>query len=372
MNLNQAAHGDREFGYIATRLGMRRKVVAGHVDDSARRASGSPRGSRRHRLARRAEPAARALRRQHARRRRHRRRPRRGTAHVRLVGPAATASTICADAVDAAPRARVDALVADYERSYDVAARAAARRRAPRSRCETRRRSRPACAASSRTAASPRSRRTSRTSAACGSCPGSRPQRLMADGYGFGAEGDWKTAALLRMLKVMGRGPPRRHLVHGGLHLPLRSRASRRSSARTCSRSARASAPRPAELRDPSARRSAAARTRSGWCSTPIPAPGFVVGILDLGDRFRLVANDDRDRAARRAAAEPARRARGVEARAEPRHLRRVLDHRRWSAPHGPQHRGRPRVARGPRHDRRRRARMDRCPADDTRSSPES
>jgi L-arabinose isomerase len=29
MNLNQAAHGDREFGYIATRLGLRRKVVAG-------------------------------------------------------------------------------------------------------------------------------------------------------------------------------------------------------------------------------------------------------------------------------------------------------------------------------------------------------
>jgi L-arabinose isomerase len=30
MNLNQAAHGDREFGYIATRLGLERKVVVGH------------------------------------------------------------------------------------------------------------------------------------------------------------------------------------------------------------------------------------------------------------------------------------------------------------------------------------------------------
>ena len=28
----------------------------------------------------------------------------------------------------------------------------------------------------------------------------------MADGYGFGAEGDWKTAALLRAMKVMGAG----------------------------------------------------------------------------------------------------------------------------------------------------------------------
>ncbi len=36
--------------------------------------------------------------------------------------------------------------------------------------------------------------------------PGLAPQRLMADGYGFAAEGDWKTAALLRAMKVMGSG----------------------------------------------------------------------------------------------------------------------------------------------------------------------
>ena len=33
MNLNQAAHGDREFGYIQTRLGVARKTVAGHATD---------------------------------------------------------------------------------------------------------------------------------------------------------------------------------------------------------------------------------------------------------------------------------------------------------------------------------------------------
>ena len=33
MNLNQAAHGDREFGYIQTRLGVARKTIAGHVSD---------------------------------------------------------------------------------------------------------------------------------------------------------------------------------------------------------------------------------------------------------------------------------------------------------------------------------------------------
>jgi L-arabinose isomerase len=36
--------------------------------------------------------------------------------------------------------------------------------------------------------------------------PGIAVQRLMADGYGFGAEGDWKTAALVQAMKVMAVG----------------------------------------------------------------------------------------------------------------------------------------------------------------------
>jgi L-arabinose isomerase len=36
--------------------------------------------------------------------------------------------------------------------------------------------------------------------------PGLAPQRLMADGFGFAGEGDWKTAALVRAMKVMGSG----------------------------------------------------------------------------------------------------------------------------------------------------------------------
>jgi L-arabinose isomerase len=38
--------------------------------------------------------------------------------------------------------------------------------------------------------------------------PGIAVQRLMADGFGFGAEGDWKTAALVRTMKVMAQGLP--------------------------------------------------------------------------------------------------------------------------------------------------------------------
>ena len=61
--------------------------------------------------------------------------------------------------------------------------------------------------------------------------PGLAPQRLMAEGYGFAGEGDWKTAALVRAMKVMGEGLPggtsfmedyTYHLAPGG-HLVLGS-----------------------------------------------------------------------------------------------------------------------------------------------------
>ena len=38
--------------------------------------------------------------------------------------------------------------------------------------------------------------------------PGLASQRLMAEGYGFGAEGDWKTACLYRTLWVISQGLP--------------------------------------------------------------------------------------------------------------------------------------------------------------------
>src|SRR5882757_6986391 len=42
MNLNQAAHGDREFGYMQTRMRVRRKIVVGHhTDERCRRRIGS-------------------------------------------------------------------------------------------------------------------------------------------------------------------------------------------------------------------------------------------------------------------------------------------------------------------------------------------
>ena len=73
--------------------------------------------------------------------------------------------------------------------------------------------------------------------------PGLAVQRLMRDGYGFGAEGDWKTSALVRAMKVMSAG------IKGGVSFmedyTYHFSASQviRCWARTCLKSANRSPP---------------------------------------------------------------------------------------------------------------------------------
>lgn len=57
--------------------------------------------------------------------------------------------------------------------------------------------------------------------------PGLASQRLMAEGYGFGAEGDWKTAALYRTTWVMSQGMPKGVLLPRRLYAELRRRKER-------------------------------------------------------------------------------------------------------------------------------------------------
>jgi L-arabinose isomerase len=56
--------------------------------------------------------------------------------------------------------------------------------------------------------------------------PGLAVQRLMADGYGFGAEGDWKTCALFRAVKAMAADLKGGTSFMEDLHLPSSSRRS--------------------------------------------------------------------------------------------------------------------------------------------------
>ena len=60
----------------------------------------------------------------------------------------------------------------------------------------------------------------SRISTAWSSCRASASQHLMAQGYGYGGEGDWKVAAMTAILKAMGENGNGASGVHGGLHLP--------------------------------------------------------------------------------------------------------------------------------------------------------
>ena len=224
MNLNQAAHGDREFGFIAARMRLERKVVVGHWSDPEvqerigawTRAACARRDWETGRIARfgdnMREVAVTDGDKVEAQRR------------LGFSINGYGVGDLVAVVVDAATDAEVDDLIATYTDEYDVVPelRPGGERAA---RCATGRPDRDRSAAgSSPTAGSRRSRRPSRISTASRQLPGLAVQRLMRDGYGFGAEGDWKTAAMVRAMKVMSAGPRGRRLLHGGLHLPPRRR----------------------------------------------------------------------------------------------------------------------------------------------------
>jgi L-arabinose isomerase len=287
MNLNQAAHGDREFGYILARLGVRHKTVAGHVSDPrvagsvgtwARAASGWA-ATRSLKLARFGD-------------------------NMRYVavteGDKTEAEAVfgvqvntwgvndLVDAVDAAPKQDIDALVAEYADRYDVAPELLP----GGDRAESLRYG----------AAIEVGLRSFLEAGGFGAfttsfedlgglrqLPGLAVQRLMADGYGFGAEGDWKTAVLVRAAKVMGAGlpggaslmedytydlTPGQELILGAHMLevcPTLTTRRPRLEIHSLSIGGRED---PVRL-----------------VFTADPGPGVVAALSDMRDRFRLVAN---------------------------------------------------------------------------------
>ena len=120
--------------------------------------------------------------------------------------------------------------------------------------------------------------------------PGIAVQRLMAEGYGFGAEGDWKTSALVRILKVMGQGQPggtsfmEDYTYHLGPGEPKILGAHMLEVCPTIA------ARRPACEIHPLGIGNRSDPVRLVFDA--LAGKGFVVGLVDLGDRFRLVANE--------------------------------------------------------------------------------
>lgn len=202
MNLNQSAHGDREYGFIGARLRMNRKIVVGHFQDpevvgelaSWARSALSMDESQHLKIVRFGGMNMREV-------------AVTGGDRVEaqiqlgwsvnghgvgdLVGPIAEVRDV-----------EVDRLLEEYEDSYTlspaVAAGGAMRdslRYAARQEIAMRRFLEEGGFGAFTT--------TFEDLHGLKQLPGLACQRLMAQGYGFGAEGDWKTAALVRLGKVM-------------------------------------------------------------------------------------------------------------------------------------------------------------------------
>jgi L-arabinose isomerase len=206
MNLNQSAHGDREFGYIMTRMKKPRKIVVGYWEDSDvhehiavwMRVCAAWDDAQSMRILRFGD----------------------NMNNVAVTdGDRVEAEMTLGYHVDYYPigdlaaeiawtaDSEIDALVAEYESQYDFAPEAA---QGGAKYQQVQEAARIEVAFRKILQETQAKAFTTNFDALHGlnQLPGLASQRLMNEGYGFGAEGDWKTAALVRTLKVMSSGLP--------------------------------------------------------------------------------------------------------------------------------------------------------------------
>lgn len=206
MNLNQSAHGDREFAYLATRLSIARKTVVGHATHQdvqvkigrwARAAAGvaAARGLKIARFGDNMRDVAVTE-------------GDKTEAEYRLgISTNTWGVTDLAARMGAVADQEIDKLTAEYDDIYAVAPELSPtgnRRDSLRYAARMEIGMRGFLAEGSFGAFTT----NFQDLGPLRQLPGLAVQRLMADGYGFGAEGDWKTAALVRIAKVMGHGLP--------------------------------------------------------------------------------------------------------------------------------------------------------------------
>ena len=204
MNLNQAAHGDREFGFIGSRLRLERKVVVGHWQDEDVQA----------RLGSWARAAAAWADWQGAKIARFGDNMR----DVAVTEGDKVQAQIqfgydvygygigdLVRAVNDAASAEIDQMLQAYLDEYDVAPTLR-----PGGERHTSLREGARIEVGMRNFLEAGNFQAFTTTFedlhGLAQLPGLAVQRLMRDGYGFGAEGDWKTSALVRAMKVMGAG----------------------------------------------------------------------------------------------------------------------------------------------------------------------
>lgn len=121
--------------------------------------------------------------------------------------------------------------------------------------------------------------------------PGLASQRLMAEGYGFGAEGDWKSAALYRTLWVMGQGMPGGCSFLEDYTLNFDGKQSSILQAHmleVCPLIAEEKPRLEVHFLGIGYRKSLTARL----VFTSKPEKGVTATVVDMGNRFRLIVND--------------------------------------------------------------------------------
>jgi len=204
MNLNQAAHGDREHGFIWSRLRLNRKVVVGYWKEEAVQ----------HKLGAWARAALAWADWQGAKFARFGDNMRevavtegdKVSAQFKF-GYAVNGYGVgdLVSRIDAVPAKEIDALVDEYETLYEVTSdlrKGGSRHHFVREQARIELGMRAFLTEGGFKGFTT----TFEDLTGMEQLPGLAVQRLMADGYGFGAEGDWKTSALVRAVKVMSRG----------------------------------------------------------------------------------------------------------------------------------------------------------------------
>ena len=204
MNLHQSAHGDREFGFIGARLRLNRKVVVGHWQEGAAqdrvaawmRAAAAWHDSQTLRIARIGDNMRQVAVTEGDK----------VEAELRFgysVNGYGVGDLVAR--VNAVPDARIDELCAEYASSYTLMPgleRGGAKHQSLRDAARIELGLRDFLEDGGFGGYTD----TFENLHGLKQLPGIASQRLMADGYGFGAEGDWKIAALVRAMKVMAHG----------------------------------------------------------------------------------------------------------------------------------------------------------------------
>ena len=287
MNLNQSAHGDREYGFIGARMRIARKVVAGYWEDSEvrrriavwmRAAVGSSE-SRSLKVARFGDNMREVA----------------VTEGDKVEAQIKFGWSVngygigeLAKLVSEVSDAEANRLLDEYSERYIIAEEAASEGLA---RAAIREQAKIELALKSFLEEGGFGAFTTTFEDLHGlkQLPGLAAQRLMEAGYGFGGEGDWKTAAMVRLVKVMGTGMGKGtsfmedytyHLEQGnemvlGAHMlevcPTIAAAKPRIEVHPLGIGGKAD---PARI---------VFKGRSG--------PAMNASLIDMGDRFRLIIN---------------------------------------------------------------------------------